>query len=282
MVLIELENEEETSVLKDGEKLPTDRPGVSAYRRSDKDDKEVEEEEPTTADKEVLEGFETASEGDGDDRDGEIAKQLEDGGSKERTVPPRDEAYEDALNDDQLKQRALEQANEAKAEGNVLFKDGQYEDALLKYEVGLQLAPEMPSSVELRSICHANRSMCYLKLGKYEETVKECTKALELNQAYTKVLFRRAEAYEKLERFDDAINDMKKILDLDPSNDHARRSIARLEPLAREKMEKMKEEMIGKLKEMGNSILGRFGMSVDNFKTVKDPNTGSYSVSFQR
>ncbi|KAJ0964627.1 hypothetical protein J5N97_025765 [Dioscorea zingiberensis] len=26
---------------------------------------------------------------------------------------------------------------------------------------------------------------------------------------------------------------------------------------------------------MGNSVLGRFGMSVDNFKAVKDPNTGS-------
>ena len=38
----------------------------------------------------------------------------------------------------------------------------------------------------------------------------------------------------------------------------------------------------GKLKEMGNSVLGRFGMSVDNFKTVKDPNSGSYSISFQR
>lgn len=38
----------------------------------------------------------------------------------------------------------------------------------------------------------------------------------------------------------------------------------------------------GKLKEMGNSLLGRFGMSVDNFKAVKDPNSGSYSISFQR
>lgn len=38
----------------------------------------------------------------------------------------------------------------------------------------------------------------------------------------------------------------------------------------------------GKLKDMGNSILGRFGMSVDNFKAVKDPNTGSYSISFQQ
>ncbi|EAY78997.1 hypothetical protein OsI_34106 [Oryza sativa Indica Group] len=38
----------------------------------------------------------------------------------------------------------------------------------------------------------------------------------------------------------------------------------------------------GKLKDLGNSVLGRFGMSVDNFKAVKDPNTGSYSISFQQ
>ncbi|KAK4270284.1 hypothetical protein QN277_023338 [Acacia crassicarpa] len=75
---------------------------------------------------------------------------------------------------------------------------------------------------------------------------------------------------------------MKKILEIAPSNDQARRTLRRLEPLAAEKREKMKEEMIGKLKAMGNSLLGRFGMSVDNFQAVKDPNIGSYSISFQR
>lgn len=39
---------------------------------------------------------------------------------------------------------------------------------------------------------------------------------------------------------------MRKILELDPSNDQAKKSIRRLEPLAEEKREKMKEEMIGK------------------------------------
>ena len=39
---------------------------------------------------------------------------------------------------------------------------------------------------------------------------------------------------------------MKKILEIDPSNDQARKAIRRLEPLAAEKREKMKEEMIGK------------------------------------
>ena len=28
-------------------------------------------------------------------------------------------------------------------------------------------------------------------------------------------------------------------------------------------------------------VLGKFGMSVDNFKAVKDPNTGSYSINYQ-
>ncbi|KAL9442531.1 hypothetical protein AB3S75_020947 [Citrus x aurantiifolia] len=100
---------------------------------------------------------------------------------------------------------------------------------------------------ELRSICHSNRGICFLKLGKFEESIKECTKALELNPTYMKALIRRAEAHEKLEHFEEAIADMKKILEFDPSNNQAKRNILRLQPLAEEKLEKMKEEMIGKL-----------------------------------
>ncbi|RZC73707.1 hypothetical protein C5167_049190 [Papaver somniferum] len=85
-----------------------------------------------------------------------------------------------------------------------------------------------------------------LQQGRYEETIKECNKALELNPAYMKALIRRGEAHEKLEHFEEAVIDMKKIVELDPSNNQARRSIVRLEPLAAEKREKMKEEMIGK------------------------------------
>lgn len=233
-------------------------------------------------------GFETASEGEHDgDIDTEESsvprdRQPQETGKGEETAATRVDSHEDALSNEEREQKAAAQANEAKLKGNQLFGAGKHEEALQEYECALHVTPEGPLFVEIRSICHANRAICFIKLEKYEDAIKECSKALELNPAYMKALSRRGEAHEKLEHFEEAIADMRKILELDPSNDQPRRAIRRLEPLADIKREKMKEEMIGKLKEMGNSVLGRFGMSVDNFKAVKDPNTGSYSISFQR
>lgn len=253
------------------EPKPTTRGGVESSI--------CEEDKATTAAEYVSDGFETASESDivNDHQD-----EAENNHAGNQSVPPADHSYQDSLNDDQLKQKALEDASDAKLEGNKLFGDAQYEEALLKYDLALQLASEIPSTAELRSICHSNRATCFFKMGNYEDSIKECTKALDLNPSYMKALLRRADAHEKLEHYEEAVADMTKIVDMDPLNHQAKRSILRLEPLAREKREKMKEEMMGKLKEMGNSILGKFGMSVDNFKAVQDPNTGSYSISFQR
>ncbi|EPS64474.1 hypothetical protein M569_10307 [Genlisea aurea] len=246
----------------------------------------------------VSDSYETASETELDDDDvTEPEKRLqssdENGSGCSHSVNPGvNEARCEAKEEEQPEKsedvevlknyKALARADDAKLDGNSLFKSGSYEEALSKYEFALQIAPQGSSSSELRSMCHANRAACFLKLEKYDETIKECSKALELKPEYVKAISRRAEAQEKLEHYDESIADLNKILELDPDNDVARRNIIRLKPIADEKREKMKEEMIGKLKEMGNSILGRFGMSVDNFKAVKDPNSGSYSISFQR
>jgi len=48
----------------------------------------------------------------------------------------------------------------------------------------------------------------------------------------------------------------------------------------KEKTEKMKNEALGQLKNLGNTILGKFGMSLDGFKMNQNPD-GSYNISYQ-
>mmetsp|Transcript_13620 Transcript_13620/g.39036 ORF Transcript_13620/g.39036 Transcript_13620/m.39036 type:complete len:80 (+) Transcript_13620:566-805(+) len=77
---------------------------------------------------------------------------------------------------------------------------------------------------------------------------------------------------------------MRSVAEQAPSGSKERReataALPRLEAAAAAKLEAQKEEMLGKLKDLGNNILGRFGMSLDNFKAEKDPATGSYNISF--
>lgn len=47
------------------------------------------------------------------------------------------------------------------------------------------------------------------------------------------------------------------------------------------KKKQMTEEVVGKLKDLGNSFLGMFGMSVDNFKMNPNPQ-GGYSISIEK
>ncbi|KAH7437827.1 hypothetical protein KP509_05G091000 [Ceratopteris richardii] len=222
-----------------------------------------------------------------DDDDWETASEGEDAegrpnGATASTSEVLTESFEDALTEEEQKQRALLQANAAKAEGNTLYGAGKYEEALDRYRNALETAPEHDETNEIRSMCHSNSAACFFQMACYKEAVQESTKALELNPTYVKALVRRAQSHEKLDNLDEALADYTKVLELDPGNKQCRANALRLEPIVAERREKLKEEMIGKLKDLGNNILGKFGMSVDNFKAVKDPNTGSYSISFQR
>ena len=78
------------------------------------------------------------------------------------------------------------------------------------------------------------------------------------------------------------MDDLNKAVDLDPRNAAVVSKREKLAARVQEKQEQMKAEMLDKLKGLGNTVLGKFGMSLDNFKTVQDPETGAYSISFQQ
>jgi len=174
-----------------------------------------------------------------------------------------------------------ERAGELRLEGNEHFKAGKLHDAREAYSEAIYLTPS--TQPKEKAILHANRAACLQKLGRWEEVVEDCKAAIDLDSEYLKAYCRRSIAYEELKRYHDAFEDLKKAVELDPSlkaKEHRRLSM--LERKSQEQFEKDKEEMIGKLKELGNTVLGKFGMSCDNFKFEQDPNTGGYSVKFQQ
>jgi len=82
------------------------------------------------------------------------------------------------------------------------------------------------------------------------------------------------------EEYEQALEDAKKIQELESSYPDIHRTLRDLERLQKEKFEKMKNEVMGGLKTLGNSILGKFGMSLDNFKMMQNPD-GTYNIQYQ-
>merc|ERR1712002_50712 len=188
-------------------------------------------------------------------------------------------AQENQLSDEVLKERQLNSQN-LKDEGNTLFRDGKYDESILKYTDALEICPRK-FPIE-RSVLYSNRGACRLYLKQFDEGIDDSTKALDLNPNYLKALLRRAQMYEQNEKLDEALADYTKCLELDPNLHQARAACMRLPDQIKERNEKMKEEMMSKLKDLGNMVLKPFGLSTNNFQMTQNPETGSYSINFQQ
>ncbi|PNH05557.1 Tetratricopeptide repeat protein 1 [Tetrabaena socialis] len=174
----------------------------------------------------------------------------------------------------------LARADGLKREGNDLFGRGLWGEAATKYDEALDAAP--PGAHKERAVFFANLAACNIKAKEPAAAIQNCTEAVQLDSSYQKAYMRRCEAYEQLDELDRALADAKALLELSPDSAWAKAKVAALQPVVDERTEKLKTEMLSKLKDLGNSILGNFGLSTDNFKFDKDPNTGSYSIKFQQ
>ncbi|GAC95916.1 hypothetical protein PHSY_003494 [Pseudozyma hubeiensis SY62] len=139
-----------------------------------------------------------------------------------------------------------------------------------------------------RSVIYANVSATHLRLEQYRDAVKTANQSLLDQPNYIKALYRRAQANEQIggwSGLSSALEDNRLLLtlpDLPPSSKpQISESIKRLEPKAQQAAETEKDEMISKLKGLGDSILGNFGLSTNNFKFTQQPG-GGYSMNFVR
>nr|PIM04710.1 tetratricopeptide repeat-containing protein [Toxoplasma gondii COUG] len=136
---------------------------------------------------------------------------------------------------------------------------------------------------QLRAVLLSNRGACHLHGKCWEAVVADCTEAIQCDPSYAKAYLRRFTANEALTKWHDAAADINKAIELDPSLEARYRSDQqRVKKKSEAQFEKEKEEMIGKLKDFGNFVLGKVGLSLDNFKVEQNPDTGAYNISFQQ
>lgn len=112
------------------------------------------------------------------------------------------------------KAKLLQSKKEA---GNQAFKSSKMQEAYDLYTEALAIDP---NNKAINAILYFNRATASSKLNNIDECIKDCTKAIELDEAYLKALSRRAKCYMEKEDYDSAVIDYEKIYKLDKSKEH--------------------------------------------------------------
>ncbi|TKR63398.1 hypothetical protein L596_027234 [Steinernema carpocapsae] len=173
-----------------------------------------------------------------------------------------------------MEQRDL--AEEEKARGNDKFGHGDWTGALEHYGKALELCP--PEFQEERATYFANRAASQMKLENWKDAIEDCTEAIACGPKNNKALLRRAICYTKDEKdCDKALEDYKKLAELEPQTRNHQKEISRLEAQIAERNEKLKDEMLGQMKNLGNM----FRLSTDNFQ-LEPQAGGGYSVNMKK
>ena len=115
---------------------------------------------------------------------------------------------------------------ENKASGNEEFKKGNFSAAIASYSAAIVLVEEEEGEgagkrcAEL-GIVYSNRALCFLKLDQYEKCVQDATSSVRISPSSVKALYRRAQALHQLGRSAAALDDVRKVLQLEPTNPEA-------------------------------------------------------------
>lgn len=195
--------------------------------------------------------------------DEETAPNGSSAGASSPAATPSEPVLDDSI--------SAQDASKLKEEGNVLYKAGDYKEAIEKYS---SAAKSAHASDDDRAVYLANRAAAYLRLQQFKRVVDDTTDALKLKPGYVKALARRKEAREALKDWRGAYDDAKELKE-------GHNKLERLRLLADQKEKKDREEAMSALKGLGNSILSNFGMSLDDISMEQDPESGSYNIKMK-
>ncbi|EMD33210.1 hypothetical protein CERSUDRAFT_160798 [Gelatoporia subvermispora B] len=144
----------------------------------------------------------------------------------------------------------VKKVDRLKERGNNMFRDGLWDEAMVSWGSALELVPDEEQEGrggQLRASLLLNRATAMLKLGRFEEGLKDADVALTLSPLYFKALRTRARLYVGLELYEKAVEDFQAAMQqtsikLTASDlDELVTELASAEQKAKEAQEKLKD-----------------------------------------
>uniref|UniRef100_A0A1I7ZKX6 peptidylprolyl isomerase n=1 Tax=Steinernema glaseri TaxID=37863 RepID=A0A1I7ZKX6_9BILA len=124
-----------------------------------------------------------------------------------------------------------------KTRGKHYFNREDYDKAVYVYKRSMDLRDIGDEDIPMKklfSVVRSNIAMCYAKMGEYRTVKEEAEAALDLDPSNVKAMLKRAQALEKLNEFEDAVEQLKEACDLEPDSSHITRELNRVKGLLRE------------------------------------------------
>ncbi|XP_062856733.1 peptidyl-prolyl cis-trans isomerase D [Trichomycterus rosablanca] len=147
--------------------------------------------------------------------------------------------------------KILSVAEDIKNIGNNFFKSQNWQAAMKKYSKALRYLERCGNILDDESTqkklepvalsCILNTAACKLKLQQWQEAVESCDEALELDQTHAKALFRRAQAWQGLKEFNNAMSDLKKAQESAPEDKAIANEMLKVKQKVKEEKEKEKK-----------------------------------------
>uniref|UniRef100_A0A915B1C9 Tetratricopeptide repeat protein 1 n=1 Tax=Parascaris univalens TaxID=6257 RepID=A0A915B1C9_PARUN len=210
---------------------------------------------------------------------GESSNDGNTSGDNEEQVEAERRERESVLTEEERIHRR-DESGKIKNEGNRKFGEGNWQEAIELYTKALERCPLVYTSE--RAVYLSNRAACHIKLSVWDAAIKDCTEAIKLGAPNDKPLERRAHCYAQTEEnYDNALHDYDELIKKYPDKKVYVEKAFELKRAIDERNERIKQDMLSKLKDLGNMCLRPFGLSTDSFELTPKPD-GGYSISMRK
>lgn len=141
----------------------------------------------------------------------ELASRLDAGNSEIEKLLARVKPKFNAM--ESKRKAGLSSIERHKEQGDDAYKNANFEQAIEHYTKCLDiLKRDGKGDSDLALKAYSNRAACYKQISNFDGTIADCSAVLEVERDNVKALIRRAQAFEGVERYRFALQDVKAVL----------------------------------------------------------------------